>query len=224
MTITQQITEISDGPDKADQGTFNVKAKQLFADLKVMTQEFAVFIPQTNATAQQVNTDAGTATTAAAESAAAAQTATAAANAVAYSPATTYSAPDVAIGSDGHTYRCVGTDVVGVDPVVNTGSAWRCLTAYGLWLPRSGAYTASSREMVAVTMAAPWSLTLPLNPSDGDFIRVKRVSGSWETNTLTIARNGATIEGLAEDMTVASDAVTNFGLIFIAGTWRVFDE
>ena len=38
-------------------------------------------------------------------------------NALAYDPMATYSFPQVVVGSDGHTYRCMGTDITGEDPV-----------------------------------------------------------------------------------------------------------
>lgn len=37
---------------------------------------------------------------------------------------TTYDFPGVVAGSDGYSYRCVGTGVVGVDPVSDDGSNW----------------------------------------------------------------------------------------------------
>lgn len=46
----------------------------------------------------------------------------------AYNAATTYNFPDVCAGSDGYTYRCVGTSVVGVDPVTDDGTNWTRLT------------------------------------------------------------------------------------------------
>jgi hypothetical protein len=45
----------------------------------------------------------------------------------AYSAATTYDFPDVVAGSDGYSYRCVGTSVTGVDPTTDDGTYWRKL-------------------------------------------------------------------------------------------------
>lgn len=41
-----------------------------------------------------------------------------------------YSYPQTAVGSDGNTYRCLGVDVVGVDPTSGT-TAWLQLTGSG---------------------------------------------------------------------------------------------
>jgi hypothetical protein len=42
----------------------------------------------------------------------------------AYDPGTTYDFPDVVAGSDGYSYRCVGTAVLGDDPVGSTTGNW----------------------------------------------------------------------------------------------------
>lgn len=45
----------------------------------------------------------------------------------AWDAGTTYSYPQVAVGSDGNTYRCLGTDIVGENPVEGLGN-WLSLT------------------------------------------------------------------------------------------------
>lgn len=55
--------------------------------------------------------------------------------------------------------------------------------------------TAVSSTMYVVT--ASLTLTLPLSPAVGDWVKVSNLS---ETTTGTIARNGENIMGLAEDM------------------------
>ena len=69
-----------------------------------------------------------------------------------------------------------------------------------------------------LTNVAATTVTLPATPASGDTVWV-----TW-TNTLTtnvIARNGQTIMGLAEDMTL--DATTNgtVQLRFVSSSWRV---
>lgn len=48
----------------------------------------------------------------------------------AWNAGTSYSYPQVTVGSDGNTYRCLGVDVVGVDPTSGT-TAWLQLTGSG---------------------------------------------------------------------------------------------
>jgi len=40
---------------------------------------------------------------------------------------TSYDFPDVVAGSDGQSYRCLGTAVVGVDPITDDGTSWTML-------------------------------------------------------------------------------------------------
>lgn len=92
-------------------------------------------VPDLNATiaATNIATAAVTASEAealASEQAAAASAAASAATAVAapYSGSTTYNAPTAVTGSDGHTYRCVGTNVLGDNPVGSVTGNWVPLT------------------------------------------------------------------------------------------------
>lgn len=48
----------------------------------------------------------------------------------AWAAGTSYTFPQVAVGSDGNTYRCLGTGVVGVDPIY-TSPNWTKLTGAG---------------------------------------------------------------------------------------------
>jgi len=63
------------------------------------------------------------------------------------------------------------------------------------------------------------TLTLPATPTQGDYI--KFIGDNWETNNLTLARNGSTIEGDAEDLIVDVNDVT-IDLIYDGATWQVF--
>ena len=63
------------------------------------------------------------------------------------------------------------------------------------------------------------TLTLPSTPTQGDYI--KFIGDNWETNNLTLARNGSTIEGDAEDLIVDVNDVT-IDLIYDGATWQVF--
>ena len=59
-----------------------------------------------------------------------------------------------------------------------------------------------------VTIAAPAvagtnTITLPASPLTGDQVSLLDLAGTFDTNNLTIARNGNNIMGSAADMTVA---------------------
>jgi hypothetical protein len=88
---------------------------------------------------------------------------------------------------------------------------------------RAANYTAAVGDKVAAdTTAGAFTLTLPATPSNGDTITVLDYAGTFDTNNLTIARNGSNIESLAEDLTCnVEDAA--FTLVFVGSTvgWKV---
>lgn len=68
---------------------------------------------------------------------------------------------------------------------------------------KSSNYTASSNEEVPVdSTAAPREITLPAVPSHGDKVIIKDISGTSQTNNITIDRNGNTINGLSSDLLI----------------------
>jgi hypothetical protein len=73
------------------------------------------------------------------------------------------------------------------------------------------------------TSGGAFTLTLPASPVKGDAIRVFDVGNTFDTNNLTIGRNGKPIGGLAENMTVTSEGAS-FELVFFDNTqgWRIF--
>jgi hypothetical protein len=73
------------------------------------------------------------------------------------------------------------------------------------------------------TTSSAITVTLPAAPSKGDTVRFIDIANTFDTNNLTIARNGRPIMGAAEDMTVNTEGAA-FDLIFydITQGWRVF--
>ena len=81
---------------------------------------------------------------------------------------------------------------------------------------------ANGAKVAADTTAGAFTLTLPASPSNGDTVSILDYAGTFDTNNLTIARNGSNIESLAEDMTCnVEDAA--FTLVFVGSTvgWKV---
>jgi len=58
----------------------------------------------------------------------------------------------------------------------------------------------NSQNIAADTSGGAFTLTLPANPSNGDAIDIFDYAGTFDTNNLTIARNGTRIEGLEENL------------------------
>jgi len=71
------------------------------------------------------------------------------------------------------------------------------------------------------TSSAAVTCTLPASPSAGDAIFFMDAGGAFNTNNLTLARNGKTIMGAASDLlvTVNNDSV---GVVYNGATWRTY--
>jgi len=84
-------------------------------------------------------------------------------------------------------------------------------------------YTASDKDgIIADTSGGSFTVTLPATPTTG--FQVYIADGEdWGTNNLTVARNGSTIEGLAEDLVLdIKGAAVQF--IYDGTTWEVFAQ
>ena len=63
--------------------------------------------------------------------------------------------------------------------------------------------------------------TLPASPVTGNAVYFADAGGSFNTNNLTVGRNGNTIMGLSEDLTVNTNN-QSFGLVYNGSDWRVY--
>lgn len=89
------------------------------------------------------------------------------------------------------------------------------------WLNKTANYTIAVNEAVfANTSASSWTLTLPVSAALGDTVYVSDPVGTWLTNNLTIARNGLTIMGLAEDL-ICDTNNASLSLVYDGTTWRI---
>lgn len=87
------------------------------------------------------------------------------------------------------------------------------------------AFTASINANMAVTTTiankpGEFTITLPATPTADDKVSFLDVVGNFSVDNLTVARNGETIMGLAEDMVVSTNNIS-FELIYTNSDWRL---
>jgi hypothetical protein len=98
------------------------------------------------------------------------------------------------------------------------GNPWQTFTADG-----STALTVASNDRYFIdTTAAAQTVTLPASPLTGDQVSLLDLAGTFDTNNLTIARNGNNIMGQAADMTVAvEDAAVQLVYTGATNGWKL---
>jgi hypothetical protein len=86
----------------------------------------------------------------------------------------------------------------------------------------STSFSVNAGDRVGVdTSSGTATVNLPGSPSTGDAIFFADAGGAFGTNNLTIGRNGNTIQGLAQDMTISTNN-SSTGLFYTGTTWRIF--
>ena len=75
------------------------------------------------------------------------------------------------------------------------------------------------------TTSGALTLTLPASPNAGDIVAVKDYANTFDTNNLTIARNGSNIGGAASDSVLSTEG-TSITLVYVDATkgWLVVQE
>jgi len=82
-------------------------------------------------------------------------------------------------------------------------------------------YTVNGNEyIVADTTNAAVSVTLPATPEVNLIIKFLDGKGTFDSNSLSVVRNGNTIMGKDEDMVVNTKNIS-FGLMFTNNDWRI---
>lgn len=91
------------------------------------------------------------------------------------------------------------------------------------WVAKTANYTAVAGDgILANTSGGEFTVTLPASPTIGDTVAFSDAAGEFNVRTLTIARNGSLIQGLAEDLVVDVKDVS-FQLIYNGATtgWKL---
>jgi len=91
------------------------------------------------------------------------------------------------------------------------------------WSRKTSNYAAANNDaIIADTSGGAWTLTLPSSPDIGDLVRVTD-GADWATTNLTVARNGSTIEGDAENM-LLNIGGASVDLVYDGVTWQLYAQ
>jgi hypothetical protein len=94
-------------------------------------------------------------------------------------------------------------------------------TGINTWSRKTSIYTAVNGDrLIADTSGGTFTITLPATPSTGHSVVIAD-GADWSTTNLTVGRNGSTIEGAAENLTVDIGQI-QIDLIYDGSTWEVF--
>ena len=100
-----------------------------------------------------------------------------------------------------------------------SNSQWSGLGGGNPWTTKLVSYTAVNNDRIfADVSGGSITITLPATPSVGDNVRIVDVSGTSQTNPITIARNGEKIMNDASDMTVDVNFM-GIGLVYSGSTY-----
>jgi len=91
----------------------------------------------------------------------------------------------------------------------------------GTYITKTANYTSVAGDKILTdTSAGSFTITLPATPSTGDTVVMYDIT-DWETNNLTVARNGSTIEGVADDFVLDLGQI-KVDFVYSGTTWQVY--
>ena len=104
---------------------------------------------------------------------------------------------------------------------IGGGNPWSTITADG-----STIFTVAANDRIFVdTSGGSCTINLPAAPQTGDQIRFLDLAGTFDTNNLTIDRNGLKIMGLTENLIVSNENA-GLGLVYTGVTygWKLIEN
>ena len=140
--------------------------------------------------------------------------------------ATTLTANNVILGNGTSAPTFVAPSTTG-NVLTSNGTTWTSavLPAGGLtYVVKTANYTTQDKEgVLADTSGGAFTVTLPATPATGAQVVVADSGSFWGTNNLTVARNGSTIGGLAQDL-VCDITGASVQFVYDGSTWEVYAQ
>ena len=179
MLSINPVSVLPTPPSKTDPNNFAVRADDFLGSLPMFVTELNQTVNQLNSITSGLDQTQPIA---------------------AYSAATTYNFPTVVAGSDGISYRCVGTGVININPITDAGANWVPISSIG-GINRISVVSsdAAATARTLHILANPLTLTLPANPALGTGLAIHNQSGAL---TCVINPGSGKINGIAESMIV----------------------
>lgn len=118
----------------------------------------------------------------------------------------------------GGTLKITGATITGDTLSIAGGTSWQAIKTSGFTAVASEGYFCD-------TTSSAFTATLPVSASLGDEVSFIDYAGTFDTNNLTIGRNGHNIQGVAEDLTVSTERA-GFTLVYVDSTqgWLLKDK
>ncbi len=115
----------------------------------------------------------------------------------------------ITMGTSGQVLTTDGTTASFGD--ISGGASWQAV------ITADPANAVAGNGYFVNTTSAAFTITLPTSATIGDFISFIDYAGTFDTNNLTIGRNGHNIQGDASDLTVATERA-GFTLVYVDAT------
>ena len=139
---------------------------------------------------------------------------------------TTLTANSVIVGNGTSAVNFVAPGTAG-NVLTSNGTTWTSTPSGGgglEYVVKTANYTTSDLEgVLADTSGGAFTVTLPITPSAGAQVVIADSGNSWGTNNLTIARNGSTIDNVAENL-VCDITGASVQLVYDGTTWEVYTQ
>jgi len=129
-------------------------------------------------------------------------------------------------GSPSNGYIRYNTTINAFEGYVN--GAWSGLGGGNPWVTKTNSdspYAALNNDRILVdTSSGAVTVTLPSSPNVGDNVRLLDLSGTFDTNNLTVNNNGNNINGVNDTLVVATEDA-GFQLVYTGATqgWKLLE-